>query len=49
MVLDPADDIVFLGSFDEVVVVLEFLDGRLGDENVDSSFNCIEGNGVVGT
>lgn len=48
VVLDVDEDIVFLGGFEEVLVVLEELDGGLGDEDVVAAFDGVEGDGVVG-
>ena len=48
VVLDVDEDAVPLGCFQEESVVFESFHGGLGDEDVDLSLDCIEGDRVVG-
>lgn len=48
MVLDEDVDALFLGAADQLLVVLELLDGGLGDEDVDAALDGVEGNGEMG-
>lgn len=47
MVLDPAHDVVLLGHFNQVVVVFQLLNSRLGDEDMDLSLERVEGDRIV--
>ena len=47
MVLDEDVDALFTGALDEVLVVVELLDGGLGEEDVDAALDGVEGDGVV--
>jgi hypothetical protein len=47
MVLNPAHDVVLLGHFDQVIVVFQFLNSRLGDEDVKLSLECVQSDGIV--
>ena len=40
----PANDTFLLGSFNEDIMVLKLLDGRLRDEDVEATFNRVECN-----
>ncbi len=48
VVLDEDVDALCLGPLDELLVVLEQLDGGLGDEDVDAALDGVEGNGEMG-
>ena len=41
--LNPTNDTLLLGGFDEGIMVLKLLDGRLRDEDVEATFNGVEG------
>ena len=45
--LDETYDTVFLGQFDELNVMFEFLDSWLCHKDVNSSLDSIFGDGVV--
>ena len=47
VVLDVDEDAVFLCGGEERLVVLEGLDGRFGDQDVDLAFDGVQGYGVV--
>lgn len=49
MVLDEADNVVLASGFDEEVVVGKKLSGRLGDKDVNTAFDRVEADGVMGT
>lgn len=48
VVLDVDEDAMLFGGCEEGLVVLEGLDGGLGDQDVDLALDCVEGYGVVG-
>lgn len=48
VVLDEDVDALLVGALDELDVVLQQLDGGLGDEDVDAALNGVEGDGEVG-
>lgn len=47
MVLDEDVDALFLGLARQLDVVLQQLDGRLGDEDVDAALDGVQRDGVV--
>ena len=47
MMLNETYDAMFLGQFDELNVMFEFLDSWLCHKNVNSSLDSIFGDGVV--
>lgn len=47
MVLDEDVNASLIGAPDQLLVVLEKLDGRLGDEDMDAALDGIERNGKV--
>ena len=48
VVFDVDEDVVRAGVAEEVLVLGEELDGGFGDEDVDASLYCVEGDWVVG-
>lgn len=48
MVLDKDKDAMFPGCLGQLLVVLEELDGGLGDQDVNLALDGIQRNGVVG-
>lgn len=45
--LDEADNTLLLSSSDKLGVVLEQLDRGFGDEDMQPTLDCVEGDGVV--
>jgi hypothetical protein len=41
--LNPANDTLLLSGFNEDIVVLKLLDGRLCDKDVETTLNSVEG------
>lgn len=49
MVLDKTDDVVLLGSLNQLVVVSEQLHRGLSNEDVELTLNSVQRDGVVST
>ena len=47
MVLNEANDVVFLGKLDKIQVVAQQLQSRLGDEDVNTVFHCKFSNWIM--
>jgi hypothetical protein len=47
VVLNIDEDIMLLRGFEKLLMMVEKLDGRFGDEDMDASLDCIQCYGIV--